>query len=74
MSQQGYTKCKLKLIQPTIKCAGRSEVECYYRGYILRELEHGKLIKFKYKGEEIVMFYHNELGFLGTGYKDIKLI
>lgn len=66
-------KCKLVLVQPFIKCGGRDDVSCYYRGTILEENGDILKIQFKYKGRLITEEYHKETGFDNHFIEDIKL-
>lgn len=75
-SQHTYPKkCKLKLTQPVIKCGGRDDVECYYRGLIKHEDDYTYYILFKYKGQLIFEPYDKSIdAFLDIKLKDIKLV
>lgn len=68
-------KVKMKLEQPIIKCNGRSEVICFYRGKVVDiKLYHIK-IEFKYKGN-LVDYWYNVINnsFVEEELKDIKII
>ncbi len=71
--QEYPKKCRLVLTQPDIKCGGRGDVSCHYRGVI--EKVNGDLltITFKYKGETLTEDYHIHLGFINEEISDIKL-
>lgn len=73
------SKVKLKLVQPNIKCAGRDDVTCYYRGKIIEILEDSVFIEFKYKGRLERELYYSSLSDLGIGFykedfRDIKIV
>lgn len=68
-------KCKLELIQPYIKCGGRDDVKCHYRGKIIGCGDNCFIIQFKYKGEVIErLYYLDGTGFHEDELKDIKLV
>lgn len=69
-------KVKLKLEQPKIKCSGRSEVNCFYRGKIIETYEnsYNVVISFKYKGKLLEKTYNKFSGFEEEELKDIKII
>lgn len=53
-------KVKLELVQPKIKCNGRDDAKCYYRGVVTegnRGWDHLIIIKFKYKGQIVEELY-----------------
>lgn len=73
------SKVKLKLVQPNIKCIGRDDVTCHYRGKIIETLEDSILIEFKYKGKLERQLYYFNFPNLGEGFykeslRDIKII
>lgn len=73
------SKVKLKLVQPNIKCSGRDDVTCYYRGKIIETLEDSVFIEFKYKGRLERELYYSNLSDLGIGFykeefRDIKIV
>lgn len=67
-------KIKLELIQPHIKCSGRGDVKCYYRGKVSIVNKDIIGVIFKYKGKNIEALYsisRNE--FYNEELKDIKI-
>ena len=68
-------KVKMKLIQPAIKCSGRGDVSCHYRGKVVA-LQFGyALIEFKQYGEVIEGHYDLvSKEFKEEEYKDIKIV
>ncbi len=71
-------KVKLQLIQPMIKCSGRDNITCFYRGRIIEKLEDSLLIEFKYNREIKRELYYISgplsYGFYLQEIKDIKII
>lgn len=66
-------KVKMVLVQPEIKCAGRDDVVCHYRGRVVEESEDGMLIKFRHKGQTIERWYGPN-GFEEPELADIKVV
>ena len=66
-------KCKLELRQPYIKCGGREDVTCTYRGKIVSEFKDDYIIEFKYKGIKRRVTYNKVNGFPLAELQDIKL-
>lgn len=67
-------KVKLQLIQPKIKCSGRNEVKCFYKGKVVDEKQFNIKIEFKYKGEIIEHWYNVITDSFSEDYlKDIKI-
>lgn len=64
---------KLKLVQPKIKCSGRDEVTCYYRGKVVFENENEKHILIKTRGYfQEIRFIEDEC--ITEGYEDLKIV
>ena len=68
------SKVKLKLVQPAIKCSGRDEVTCYYRGIVESKFDHLIQIKIKSKGEEHFLIFSDYNKCLTPGFEDIKIM
>ena len=66
-------KVKMVLKQPPIKCSGRDDVTCYYRGKIIDESDVDYLIEFKHNGEVKKELYHKSHGFYNVELSDIKI-
>lgn len=45
-------KVKLELNQPDVMCVGRTKVQCFYKGVLIKEND-GYFIEFKYKGRKM---------------------
>jgi ribosomal protein L19 len=72
-------KVKMKLVQPVIKCSGREDVTCHYKGEIIAiqgiECQIAIVIRFRYKGNEVEDWYDmNYQQFNNKEYKDIKIL
>ena len=74
------TKVKLELRQPLLKCSGRDDVTCYYRGRIVDSCLEYIRIQFKYKGELVTKTYwlsdteeEPHRGFTEPEFEDIRL-
>lgn len=70
-------KVKLRLIQPKIKCAGRDDVTCHYRGKVIRinESLHEALITFKMYGVEVIGSYDLQAKqFRNPEFKEIRIV
>jgi hypothetical protein len=74
--KQGYIrKVKLKLEQPVIKCSGRDDIECYYRGKVLSESDTRMLIEFKSFGEVVAATFNKETNrFESPQWFDLKIV
>lgn len=49
-SKPKLRKVKLKLVQPQIKCSGRDDVTCIYRGKVIKETNNKLFIEIKVYG------------------------
>jgi len=69
-------KVKMKLVQPKIKCSGRDDVSCHYRGIVTHVILPGFVtIKFKQHGQWIEALYNEHAQqFDKEEYKDIKVV
>ena len=69
------SKVKIKLVQPNIKCIGRDDVVCFYRGKIVSEDDEYFTIRFKHKGLLKDFLYSKKyLIFVEESIKDLVLI
>lgn len=65
-------KVKLELKQPPIKCVGRKDVVCHYRGKVVEIHKDGWDIKIKVFGQETLVTFGNKYGFcLTPGFEDL---
>lgn len=70
-----YEIVKMKLIQPAIKCSGRRNVVCYYKGKVVEISNDKAFILFKQRGESILGMYDmTKEEFVHREMKDIKLL
>lgn len=53
-------KVKFRLVQPAIKCSGREDVTCYYRGRVIKEDGYGMHVQIKQHGQEVTIYYDKE--------------
>jgi hypothetical protein len=73
-------KVKMKLVQPTIMCAGRKPVTCHYKGEVVAFTDGPSIgvhpiIRFKTNRGLVEVLYNEDLQQIVTeGYKDIKLM
>jgi hypothetical protein len=72
----GYIrKVKLKIELPVIKCSGRDDIECYYRGKVITEDDKQMLIEFKSHGEIITEIFNKESNrFENPQWFDLKIV
>lgn len=67
-------KVKFKLVQPAIKCSGRDDVTCYYRGRIIEDDRFGMSVLIKQHGQEVLIYYSKEVQAVITeGFEDLVL-
>lgn len=70
-----YRKVKLKLVQPQIKCNGRDDVTCIYRGKVIQETEKEMFIEIKVYGIKTLIEYRKEFDKCITfGFEDLILL
>lgn len=68
-------KVKLKLIQPQIKCSGREDVTCIYRGKVVQETYNELYIEIKVYGVKTQITFDKGLQKVVTfGFDDLVLI
>jgi hypothetical protein len=68
-------KVKLKLIQPAIKCSGRNNVTCTYRGRVTEDSYNWMYIQIKVYGEwQTILWSKEDNKCLTEGFEDLKLI
>lgn len=68
-------KIKLKLVQPKIKCSGRDDVTCFYRGKIVEELPDVWVVQFKSYNQTIKAIFDKKTYIcLTENYQDLKII
>lgn len=69
-------KVKMKLVQPAIKCSGRDDVTCHYRGTIIGVDLKDRFVQIEFKkyGESVNDIFDLQLGsFVHHDYKDIQV-
>ncbi len=68
-------RIKMKLVQPAIKCSGRKDVVCHYRGRVIETYNQFAFIQFTKHHQEVVGCYDAfKECFIDDDYKDIKLM
>jgi hypothetical protein len=73
--QEYIRRVKLKLELPNIRCSGRKDVSCYYRGKVLKETDEYMIIEFKIHGQTIKEEWDKKLNcFKPHSIQDIKLV
>lgn len=66
---------KLKLEQPGIICSGRTKVECFYRGKVVKEDENCLIVTFKSYGQEKRVLFQKFDGMCITeDWRDLKIV
>lgn len=69
------SKIKFELIQPHIKCDGRSDITCYYRGKVLQEDEEKLICLIKVYGQDtLITFNKKENKVEDEEFQDLKRI
>ena len=68
-------KVKLSLIQPQIKCSGRDDVTCFYRGKVVEVNPNDWVIEIKRHSEIIRVKFDNKYGFCLTDeFEDLQIV
>lgn len=67
-------KVKLQIIQPYIKCIGRSNVDCYYRGKVVEDWGDEFVVQIKSYGKDTRVLFSRKTGnCLTEGFKDLQI-
>lgn len=67
-------KVKLELKQPPIKCSGRKDVVCHYRGKVVEIKDNKITIQIKVFGQETLVIFRKDYGVCITpDFEDLKM-